>query len=1009
MKTKRFAALFLTLAMLLGISPLSVLASGGDDGGASPQISLISAFIEPDVIEVAIGDTRTEAEIMDSFPDAVSATVNGTAGESVPVTEWSLVYAGTADGAFSTAAQAEFYYEPTLAAGYTLSGEAILPSQKVQVGEALLHAPQPASNPAPESFSFQVTVADDGDALTTDDLVFYIPLSGGSGTNPDSATYGKPYNWSIDWGEGAPEVWYNGVADPGSANLGNPNAFTSDGIPHTYTDAGTYTITITNNATNAGDSTANNEAWLAAFGFEHFPVEDSAGKANEPANKAKVTAILSGFTPLMTRTQAQITSDTAQIHYEWTEAFYGCTNLTSIGPGFSYGWESVKTIGNNFANKMFAVSTSLVSIDDRFTLPQGGELRSIGDHFASDMFAGCTNLQSMGANFNLPQSAVLTEIGNDFAYYIFNGCKKLQSMGANFNLPQSAALASIGDYFASGMFNQCENLQSMGANFTMPQSAALASIGESFAYAMFRGCIGLTSMGANFNLPQSDVLASIGDSFAAQMFSSCTNLESMGANFNLPQSDVLASIGDQFAAGMFQSAGTNLVINEVFRFTQGVPTQGGNSSFEGTFNGAGLAAGQSRSAQSIINGNDAPNAQRNTFTGQDNAFSDYTLIPLNFGGGGGTPGYTVTFISDTGITTTYMPPAQGVVGGSPTGRPATPEATNYTFVGWYTDSALTNKYDFTQNVTGNLDLYAKFEGNPFTLSFDVNGGSGAAADMSVTYDAAIGTLPTPTRTGYTFNGWTIDGQSITSATLWNYDANKTATASWTPNTYTLSFDVNGGSGAAADMSVTYDAAIGTLPTPTKTGYTFTGWMVDGQSITSTTVWNYAANKTATASWTENASSSSGSSSADFPYNPSGTLNTGSSTLPAGTRLEGTGTPVSADTLNKMKQAAVDAGLTGEIIYIADLTLVNTADGTAAQPGANTRIRIDVPGITPQDKAWVLHEKADGSIEKYDAVCFDGYVEFAPTSFSVYSVVVDWASRGTSGTTTVLSPQTGVYA
>ncbi len=161
---------------------------------------------------------------------------------------------------------------------------------------------------------------------------------------------------------------------------------------------------------------------------------------------------------------------------------------------------------------------------------------------------------------------------------------------------------------------------------------------------------------------------------------------------------------------------------------------------------------------------------------------------------------------------------------------------------------------------------------------------------------------------------------------------------------------------------------------------------------------------------------------DFDYNPVGSVNVTGSTLPDGTILEGGSTTVSDSTLNKMKAEAKTQGLSGEIVFIADLTLKN-ADGSAAQPDANTRIRIDVPGLTPEDKAWVLHEKSDGTIERYVAECFDGYVLFTPTGFSVYTVVVEWAPRdstsgSTSGTTsatttpttttTVLSPQTGVY-
>jgi uncharacterized repeat protein (TIGR02543 family) len=115
-----------------------------------------------------------------------------------------------------------------------------------------------------------------------------------------------------------------------------------------------------------------------------------------------------------------------------------------------------------------------------------------------------------------------------------------------------------------------------------------------------------------------------------------------------------------------------------------------------------------------------------------------------------------------------------------------------------------------------------------TVTFNHHGGSGEASRL-VNHGAAIGALPASTRSGYTLKGWytaASGGAKITAATLVN--ANVTYHAQWTANvaytaTYTVTFNANGGKGSTASKKVGQNAAIGNLPTPTKTGYTFLGW------------------------------------------------------------------------------------------------------------------------------------------------------------------------------------------
>ena len=63
---------------------------------------------------------------------------------------------------------------------------------------------------------------------------------------------------------------------------------------------------------------------------------------------------------------------------------------------------------------------------------------------------------------------------------------------------------------------------------------------------------------------------------------------------------------------------------------------------------------------------------------------------------------------------------------------------------------------------------------------------------SVSYNANYGTMPTPTRTGYTFDGWYTGpdgtGNKVTSDTIFTNISNHTLYANWTPNTYTVTFN-----------------------------------------------------------------------------------------------------------------------------------------------------------------------------------------------------------------------------
>ena len=112
----------------------------------------------------------------------------------------------------------------------------------------------------------------------------------------------------------------------------------------------------------------------------------------------------------------------------------------------------------------------------------------------------------------------------------------------------------------------------------------------------------------------------------------------------------------------------------------------------------------------------------------------------------------------------------------------------------------------------------------YTLYFDANGGSCSEASRQVANGVPVGTLPTPTRQYYTFVGWYMaNGTRVTESTAFSTGLDQTVYAHWTPNTFTLTFNANGGTCSTPSKTVTYGTAVGTLPAPTMEYNNFVGW------------------------------------------------------------------------------------------------------------------------------------------------------------------------------------------
>ena len=171
---------------------------------------------------------------------------------------------------------------------------------------------------------------------------------------------------------------------------------------------------------------------------------------------------------------------------------------------------------------------------------------------------------------------------------------------------------------------------------------------------------------------------------------------------------------------------------------------------------------------------------------------------------------------------------------TPIAKPDNPTKPGHTFNGWYTDSALTQAWNFDDWVTGELRLYAGWTVNQYTITFDTNGGS-EIAPITQDYGTEITAPDNPTRKGYTFKGWDKEIPETMPA------ENMTVKAQWEINQYTITFDTNGGS-EIAPITQDYGTEITAPDNPTRKGYTFKGWdkeipkTMPAENITITARW-----------------------------------------------------------------------------------------------------------------------------------------------------------------------------
>ena len=183
--------------------------------------------------------------------------------------------------------------------------------------------------------------------------------------------------------------------------------------------------------------------------------------------------------------------------------------------------------------------------------------------------------------------------------------------------------------------------------------------------------------------------------------------------------------------------------------------------------------------------------------------------------------YTVTFNSNGGSNVASVKVSEGnTIFSLPT-----PTRNGYAFVGWYLGNT---EYNSSTKINKDITLVAKWEEvkeNEYTVTFDSNNGSWVK-NQKVEEGNKVAKPNNPTRTGYTFVKWQLDGEDFDFNT--KITKNITLVALWKKKTqYTVSFNTNGGN-QVSSVKV-YEGNKVTKPTdPTRDGYTFVKWQLDGK-------------------------------------------------------------------------------------------------------------------------------------------------------------------------------------
>ena len=277
------------------------------------------------------------------------------------------------------------------------------------------------------------------------------------------------------------------------------------------------------------------------------------------------------------------------------------------------------------------------------------------------------------------------------------------------------------------------------------------------------------------------------------------------------------------------------------------------------------------------------------------------------------------------------------------------------------------------NVTSNIACQVNFSLVKRTVTVTASGGSVTGSPKEVTHGSTVTFTVTP-NTGYTYSsntcGGTVSGNTLT---IPNVTADKTCSVTFSPITYTITYNLNSGTqGSNAKTSYNITTSTFSLPTPTRTGYTFGGWYTTS-GLTGTAVTQIAkgstGNKTYYAKWTIN--------KVTIRFHVNGGTVTASTTNDAGTTNSWTTTSSLVYKNGTLYTQSVNHGGTVNLVnYNNSKNLKITRSGYTAPDGAE----------------WICHSGCTTANKTYDHISVDyNSSDFCDTSNGNCTVVlkVNW--------------------
>ena len=534
--------------------------------------------------------------------------------------------------------------------------------------------------------------------------------------------------------------------------------------------------------------------------------------------------------------------------------FFGCEAMADLFHGPKPEKPPVTytvTFNANRATSGTAPAAMTAKDGSSITLPSGSGLSRTGYAFGG----WNTNASGMGNNYNAGTSYTVTKNATLYAKwntstgmsytvtFDANGADSgtapaamTADDGSGITLPSGSGLSRSGYTFGGW------NTNAAGTGINYAAGSAYTLTGSITLYAFWNNSTETYTVTFNTN-------GGSGTAPSAQTVSS-------GSAITLPSGSGLSRTGYTFGGWNTDVSGTgnNYSADVSYTVTGNVTLYAEwDLAYTVTFNTNG-GSGTAPSAQTVTTGSSITLPNGDGLSKDGYTFSGWNTqtdgAGTNFGAGAS---YTVT-----GNITLYAKWVDAFTvwtvrfetnGSSPVGdatilrntsvsRPSPdPTRTGYVFEGWFVNAELTTVYNFSSVVTGDITLRAKWNPITYTVAYDKNAAdaTGSMTNSSHAYDVDKSLNANAfTRTGYTFGGWARTSSGIVefanSVNVINLTATAGATvtlyAKWNPITYTVTFNINSGSGTAPSVQLVSSGSVITLPSDSglsRAGYIFGGW------------------------------------------------------------------------------------------------------------------------------------------------------------------------------------------